>query len=271
MKQLLAVLLALCLPALAAAQEPSAENGTPILLTMGELTIPAILNDTSAAQDLLTRLPYTLTVTRGGADIHGELDEPLAYASSDGQQAWQAGDLLWSPESNRFAFFTDEAEDRGDGSWIVLGHMDETWEQVRDWQDAMDITISRLEDHGMNRQIDIEINGQIRTATLQDNRSAEAFLALLTQGPLTIDMRDYGSFEKVGPLGTELPRSDEPITTTPGDIILYQGNSVTIYYAVNSWNFTLLGHIDGATGESMRAFLGGGNPSVTFSLHAEEK
>ena len=118
-------------------------------------------------------------------------------------------------------------------------------------------------------RIDIEVNGQVRTAILTDNDSAKAFYELLANGPLTVDMHDYGSFEKVGNLNTSLPRSDTQITTTPGDIILYQGNQVTIYYDVNSWNFTLLGHIEDATGENMREFLGKGNPSVTFSLHEE--
>lgn len=125
------------------------------------------------------------------------------------------------------------------------------------------------EETDMIHQIDIEVNGQIRTAVLSQNPSAEAFYALLQDGPLTLDMHDYGGFEKVGDLGTSLPRSDEQITTSPGDIILYLGNSVTIYYDVNSWNFTLLGYIQDATGENMREFLGGGNPTVTFSLHAE--
>lgn len=135
-------------------------------------------------------------------------------------------------------------------------------------QETAEIHTAQTEEETMNRKIDIEVNGQVRTATLNDNRSAEAFAELLAQGPLTISMSDYGSFEKVGPLGTDLPRCDESITTSPGDIILYLGNNITIYYAVNSWNFTLLGHIDGATGENMREFLGGGDPTVTFSLHA---
>ena len=78
------------------------------------------------------------------------------------------------------------------------------------------------------------------TATLMDNSSATAFYELLKKGPLTVDMHDYGSFEKVGPLGTTLPRNDTQVTTTAGDIILYQGNQITIYYDTNSWNFTLL-------------------------------
>lgn len=118
----------------------------------------------------------------------------------------------------------------------------------------------------MNRTINVTVNGETRTATLSDNASAVAFYTLLSEESITIDMHDYGGFEKVGPLGTEIVRSDEDITTTPGDIILYLGSNITIYYDVNSWDFTLLGHIDGATGENMREFLGDGNPSVTFSL-----
>lgn len=115
-------------------------------------------------------------------------------------------------------------------------------------------------------QILVQVGDQVRTATLNDNASAEAFRKLLAQGPVGIEMHDYGSFEKVGPLGTSIVRSDEYITTSPGDIILYLGNNVTIYYDVNSWDFTLLGHIDEATGENMREFLGNGNVTVTFSL-----
>ncbi|HCT92097.1 MAG TPA: aldo/keto reductase [Lachnospiraceae bacterium] len=81
-------------------------------------------------------------------------------------------------------------------------------------------------------------------------------------------MSDYGGFEKVGGIGTDLPQANRQITTRPGDIILYQGSSVTIYYDENTWNFTPLGHIDGITESELRAVLkaGGGNVSVTFSL-----
>ena len=64
------------------------------------------------------------------------------------------------------------------------------------------------------------VNDQTRSATLSDNASAVAFYSLLLNGPVTIEMHDYGNFEKVGPLGTSIVRSDEHITTTPGDIIL---------------------------------------------------
>lgn len=126
------------------------------------------------------------------------------------------------------------------------------------------------EESVMTAKINIEVNGQVRTATLNDNVSAAALLERLAEGPLVVEMHDYGSFEKVGPIDEPLPTSDEDITTVPGDIILYLGSNITIYYDVNAWHFTLLGHIDDATGENMREFLGDGDPTVTFSLHVEE-
>ena len=85
------------------------------------------------------------------------------------------------------------------------------------------------------------------TATLANNSSALAFYELLEKGPVTIKMSDYGNFEKVGPLGTSLPRSDSQIATIAGDIMLYQGNQITIFYNNNSWSYTSLGKIDGVT------------------------
>ena len=108
------------------------------------------------------------------------------------------------------------------------------------------------------------------TAVFSDNSSAEAFKKLLAEEPLTVDMHDYGSFEKVGEIGGTLPRNDEQITTEPGDVILYLGTSITIYYDTNSWNFTHLGKIQNATKEDLLAALGDGDVTVTFSLEKSE-
>ena len=118
------------------------------------------------------------------------------------------------------------------------------------------------------------------TATLVDNSSATAFYELLKKGPVTIKMTDYGNFEKVGSLGTSLPRNDTQITTTAGDIILYQGNQITIYYDTNSWNFTRLGkgvstlrQSSGTAGSTttitqaeLKKILGKGNVTAVFSV-----
>ena len=103
----------------------------------------------------------------------------------------------------------------------------------------------------------------------EENSSAEAFLALLQEGDVTVAMHDYGNFEKVGPLGTSLPTNDESITTRPGDLILYQGNQITIYYDKNTWSFTRLGKVQGLTQAELKEILGDGNVEVTFSLRSK--
>jgi hypothetical protein len=118
-------------------------------------------------------------------------------------------------------------------------------------------------------RMNINIGEKVLTATLVENSSVDALKEALSEGPITVNMRDYGSMEKVGSLGMDLPRNDQPITTEAGDIILYQGNALVIYYAPNSWNFTRLGKINNVTTEALREILGDGNVTITLSLPQE--
>lgn len=79
-------------------------------------------------------------------------------------------------------------------------------------------------------------------------------------------MEDYGGFEKVGELPQALPTSDTHVSTSPGDIMLYQGNSIVIFYGTNSWNYTPIGKIDDATAADVKAFLGNGDISLEISM-----
>ena len=119
----------------------------------------------------------------------------------------------------------------------------------------------------MKIKIDITSDSGNHTiaATLADNSSAVAFYELLQKGDVTVKMHDYGNFEKVGSLPKSLPRNDKQITTEPGDIILYQGNQITIYYDVNSWNFTKLGKVEDITQDELKQILGKGNVTAVFS------
>ncbi len=117
--------------------------------------------------------------------------------------------------------------------------------------------------------MNIQIGGTVLTATLVNNSSVDALLKALSEGPITINMRDYGNMEKVGPLGMDLPRNDQQITTEAGDIILFQGNAFVIYYAPNSWNFTRLGKINDITAEELKGILGEGSVTIILSLQQE--
>ena len=104
------------------------------------------------------------------------------------------------------------------------------------------------------------------TATLYDNSSSRALFELLQKGDVTIDMSDYGNFEKVGDLPVTLPRNDTPTDTDSGDIILYQGKRFVIYYDKNSWNFTPLGKVQGVSKAELKNILGKGNVKATLSI-----
>ena len=119
---------------------------------------------------------------------------------------------------------------------------------------------------GTDRMFYAHVNGKVLKILAAENSSADAFLDLLKSGDVPVEMHDYGSFEKVGPLGTTLPRNDEQITTEPGDVILYQGDQITIYYDVNNWSFSRLGKVQDLSQAEMKEILGSGNITVTFSL-----
>ena len=119
----------------------------------------------------------------------------------------------------------------------------------------------------MNEQtVRLTVQGRTLTVTLEQNSSSAALLERLADSDLQIRMDDYGDMEKVGALGFSLPCNDHPTTTRPGDLILYQGNTLTLYYDTNQWNFTLLGRVDGVTSREQTLDLLGRKGAVTVTL-----
>lgn len=142
-----------------------------------------------------------------------------------------------------------------------------SYETVEDWISELDLPkTAETGREGGTAMLNISVNGRTLTASLADNSSAQAFRELLAEGPLTVSMSDYANMEKVGALGRSLPANDEQIHTQAGDIILYQGNQITVYYGANSWNLTRLGKIDGIAAQELKDILGGGDVEMTFSL-----
>ena len=113
----------------------------------------------------------------------------------------------------------------------------------------------------------LSVNGKSVTVTLENNAATEALMNLL---PLTVEMSPYGGFEVVGRLPQSLPTSDTQVTTKAGDIMLYQGNQLVIFYGNNTWSYTRLGRINGATSENVKEFLGSGNVTITLSVESAD-
>ena len=100
----------------------------------------------------------------------------------------------------------------------------------------------------------------------EDNESVAALKELVKDEPLTVQLSMYGGFEQVGPLGTSLPSNDVQTTTTAGDIVLYTGDQIVMFYGSNSWAYTRLGRITDASAEEMTELLSNGGVVITLSV-----
>ena len=120
----------------------------------------------------------------------------------------------------------------------------------------------------MTQKMYITIDGQAQAVTLVDNQATKTLVEKLQQAPVTVTLSSSGGFEIWGALGFSLPTSNEQINAQPGDVILYNGSNICIFYGTNSWSYTRLGKIDGLSESELRTFLkaGEGNITVTLSL-----
>ena len=128
---------------------------------------------------------------------------------------------------------------------------------------------AKAETPTMNK-IYITIGGQTQSATLVDNEATRELIAALQDASITVTLND-NDFEIWGSLGRSLTTKNEQMTVQPGDIVLYNGSNICIFYDSydsNSWSYTRLGHIDGLSESELRTFLKAGqnNISVTLSL-----
>ena len=125
---------------------------------------------------------------------------------------------------------------------------------------------AKAETPTMNK-IYITIDGQTQSATLVDNDATRELVAALQNAPITVTLND-NNFEIWGPLGRSLTTNNEQMTAQPGDIVLYNGSNICIFYSSNSWSYTRLGKIDNLSESELRTFLKAGqsNISVTLSL-----
>ena len=126
-------------------------------------------------------------------------------------------------------------------------------------------TSKETEEEPAVKTLTMRIGDTTVTVVWEDNESVAALRELVKDKPLTIQMSMYGGFEQVGSLGTSLPRNDSQTTTAAGDIVLYSGNQIVVFYGSNSWAYTRLGHVTDKTAAEMAELLGNGNVTITIS------
>ncbi|MBQ4238602.1 MAG: hypothetical protein II698_04770 [Ruminococcus sp.] len=109
------------------------------------------------------------------------------------------------------------------------------------------------------------IDGTAVAVAWEDNAAVDTLKELCNGQTLTIDMSMYGGFEQVGSIGTQLPRDDVRTTTEAGDIMLYAGDQMVVFYGSNSWAYTRLGRITDKSQAQLSELLSGGNVTITLT------
>jgi hypothetical protein len=137
-------------------------------------------------------------------------------------------------------------------------------ETERNETDMAETDIQNNTEENKVANMNVQVGDVVFSATLEENEAVSALVEMMRESPVVIQMSDYSGFEKVGSLGTSLPASNSQTTTQAGDIVLYNGNQIVIFYGSNSWSYTRLGHIDDLTG--WEDALGSGDVTVIFSL-----
>ena len=125
------------------------------------------------------------------------------------------------------------------------------------------------QDNETSTIMNITVNNKVLEVSLASNAATKALKERLQDSPVTYSSSSYGNFETVGNIGFSLPTSNTNITTEVGDVILYQGNQICIFYGSNTWSYTRIGRITNASQTELRGLLSSGTVNITLSLAAD--
>ena len=126
-------------------------------------------------------------------------------------------------------------------------------------------TEAEPEEETVEKTLHFYVNNTELAVNWERNASVDALAELAAAAPVTIQMSMYGGFEQVGPIGTRLPSNDVQTSTSAGDIVLYSGSQIVVFYGSNSWAYTRLGKVAGKTASEMADLLSNGDVTVTIS------
>lgn len=228
-------------------------NNIPETMNLMGTTIGSIYNRDALSFDIFDVMEG---FTGKALIIHGTSDSiaPISY-SERAEEIMPDAQLIQISGANHGFYGTD----MDTAAQETLAFMKRI---VDDAEGQVDVSINPEQE---KTEMKMTIEGTSVTVAWEENESVEALRELVKGQPLTIKMSMYSTFEQVGSLGTSLPRNDVQTTTQAGDIVLYSGNQIVIFYGSNSWAYTRLGSITDKTADEMKALLGNGDVAITIS------
>ena len=151
----------------------------------------------------------------------------------------------------------------GDALWIKASNHANRAALISNWIASLDFAQGQS---SMDDKLYITIDGVTQSATLVDNAATRELMTRLRVAPITVTLNSSGGFEIWGALGFALPTSNEQVDAQPGDMVLYNGSNICLFYGSNSWSYTRLGHIDDLNTSELRTFLKAGESNIGVTL-----
>ena len=130
--------------------------------------------------------------------------------------------------------------------------------------DEANLSVDFKENNMSTSTIKIEVNNKELIVELEDNAATKELVSKLNSGNVVVKASEYGGFEKVGALGFSLTKDDKQISTKAGDLVLYQGNQISLFYNSNSWSYTMLGKVTNVSADELKEILGNGDVTLTL-------
>ena len=152
-----------------------------------------------------------------------------------------------------------------DINWMAGKRLTTSKNDVIGWLKSLNLNTSRVSKENSNlNTIKIEVNNEELVVELEDNQATKELVKKLESGSVVVKASEYGGFEKVGSLGFSLTKDDKQIETKAGDLVLYQGNQISLFYNSNSWSYTKLGKVNNMSADELKKILGNGDVTLTL-------
>jgi len=250
-------------------------NSTQINIEIGKKTFKATLYNNKTSRALLKKFPLSCKMSElNGNEKYKYLSYELPTNKKKVKRI-KAGDIMLYGSDCLVVFYKSH---KTSYKYTKVGHINNTrglkkavgkgkvkmkFTRIREQSNPNPTTAPNQQ---ANKKLMIKIGDKKVNVSWEENESVGALMDMCKDSPLEIQMSMYGGFEQVGSLGTNLPRNDSQTTTSSGDIVLYSGNQIVVFYGSNSWSYTRLGHITDQDNEGMAELLSQGDVTITISV-----
>ena len=235
---------------------------------IGSSLIAAIREKPNAAASY----PAIKPVTRNAADYENIIIvTPLWWSNMAAIMKGKNVGLIVSSHSSGIASVVSDAKRLlpgvtwlGDALWINNNNRAQSESLLKEWLIGLNI-----KENAMPSEIIISVSGKTMPVKIVDNVATRALVDALRGSSITYEASDYGGFEKVGALGRSLPTADSQMQTQAGDVVLYNGNQIVLFYGSNSWSYTRIGRMEYGTLDALKSFLKAGQGKITVTLSVD--